>query len=271
MPKLIKNTILTILFLTLAGAVTFLAYLHFFAADERDLSGTWSTQLDMTGQASAAALGWLQDIEAVSITPEDMASYMQGLTIQVNLTMEQTARYEGTFYCNVLPESYEVCKRSAYEGFAAAFKDLLAERLHMAGYTGTVDAETLETLVNETFGMSTIDYLRSAVPNLLPSLEELQAQYDGSGIYGVEETKEACILTRQFEAGGIITIRRENYIRRGGTLILTGEAAFAGFADSAGTADSVGTVESAGDVTGDGLPDNYPLLYTLLAEEGESQ
>ncbi len=112
---------------------------------------------------------------------------MQDLTIQVNLTLEQTVRSEGTFQCYVLPESYDACNQAAYEAFAMAFQELLTERLRMAGYTGGTDREALEALVTETFGMSTVSYLMSNGPALLPALEDLQVQYDGRGTYETAE------------------------------------------------------------------------------------
>lgn len=219
MRKIIKNVILTLLILTLSISTAFLAYLHFFASDDRELSGEWTANLDMTQQAAVAALSWLQEIEAVSVSLEDMEAYMQDLNIQVNLTMEQTDRFKGTFHCNVLPESYEACNQAAYEAFAMAFQELLAQRLQMAGYTEGIDQESMEALVTETFGMSTVSYLMSYGPSLLPSLEDLQAQYDGSGTY--EATED--ILTRQFDIGGVFTTKIEYYIRKDSNLILFDE------------------------------------------------
>lgn len=144
---------------------------------------------------------------------------MQDLTIQVNLTFEETARSAGTFRCSVQPESYNACRQAAYEGFAGAFRELLAERLHMAGYTGNMDEEAVEALVAETFGMSTVSYLMTYGPALLPSLEELQAGYDGGGTYEAAEG----ILTRQFETGEAVITRTEYYIRKDSSLVLSEE------------------------------------------------
>ena len=159
MKKIIKNVIFILLLLTLSASTALLTYLHFFTSDEKELSGEWTANLDMTQQAAVTALSWLQDIEAVSVSLEDMESYMQDLTIQVNLTLEQTANSEGTFHCNVLPESYDACNQAAYEAFAMAFQELLAKRLRMAGYTGSTDKEAMEALVTETFGMSRVSSL----------------------------------------------------------------------------------------------------------------
>mgnify|MGYP006922429502 CR=1 FL=1 len=46
-------------------------------------------ELDMTEQAAMTALAWLQDIEAVPVSLEDMGAYMQNLTVQVRLNMKQ--------------------------------------------------------------------------------------------------------------------------------------------------------------------------------------
>lgn len=216
MRKGLKNIILTILFLCLITSTALLTYLQFFASNDKNLSGSWTAKLDMTKQSAVTALDWLQDIEAVSISLEDMENYMQGLTVEVNLTFEQTANSEGTFHCNILPKSYDACNQAAYEAFAVAFQDLLIERLRMAGYTGSTDEESMEALVTETFGMPTVSYLMSCGPKLLPSLEDLQTQYDGSGTYQTEGN----ILTRQFDNGWQVTTKTECYIRKDDSLIL---------------------------------------------------
>lgn len=216
MRKNMKNVVFILLLLTLSISTALLTYVHFFASGDKGLSGEWTADLDMTDQAAVAALGWLQDIEAVSVSLEDMESRMQDLTVRVELTLEQTARSEGSFRCNVLPESYDACNRAAYEAFAMAFRELLAERLRMAGYERYADGEAVEALVTETFGMSTVSYLMSCGPALLPALEDLQAEYDGSGAYEAAEG----ILIRQFDDGRPVATRVERYIREGSNLIL---------------------------------------------------
>lgn len=238
MKKIIKNVVFTLLFLTLSISTALLVYLHFFTSDDKDLSGEWVTELDLTQQAAVTALSWLQEIEAVSVSLEDMESYMQGLTVQVNLTFEQAEHSVGAFRCNVVPESYDECNQAAYEAFAMVFQELLAERLCMAGYTGCTDKETMDALVTDTFGMPTVSYLMSYGPNLLPSLEELQAEYDGSGTY---ETAEG-ILTRRFDEGGAVITKAEYYIRKDSNLILS---------------------EETGSVSPGLFSDRYPIMYTL--------
>lgn len=238
MRKILKNTILTTLILTLTVSTALLVYLHFFAPDDNDLSGEWVTELDITEQAVVTAYAWLQDIEAVTVSLEDVGAHMPELTVQVNLVMEQSSQSEGAFSSNVLPESYAVCEHAAYEAFAGAFRELLTERLRMAGYTGGTDEETVERLVIETFGMPTVSYLMSYGPDLLPALEELQAEYDGSGVYAVTDD----ILTRQYESGRPGIIREERFVRKDSGLILSED-------------------------TGAAIPglfsDHYPILYTL--------
>lgn len=234
----VKKVIVVLLLLILSVSTALLTYLHFFASGDENLTGEWTAELDMTGQAAVTALSWLQDIEGVSVSLEDMETYMQNLHIRVNLTLEQTARSEGTFRCSVLPESYAACKQDAYEAFAMVFRDLLVQRLRMAGYTGGTDEEAIEALVVETFGMSTVSYLMTYGPELLPSLEELQAQYGGSGAY---ETAEG-ILTRRFDTGGSAYASAERYIRQDASLILSEESD-----------DGVPGFSSA----------YYPVIYTL--------
>ncbi len=245
----IKNTILLILLLTLGISTTLLAYLHFFASGGGSVSGEWTADLDMTEHAAATAFGWLQDIEAVSVSLEDMEFRMQGLIVQVELTLEQTDRTGGNFHCTVLPESYDACNQAAYGALAAAFREILSERLRMAGYTDSMEEEDIEALVTETFGMSTISYLMTFGPALLPSLEDLQTQYEGSGTYETEEG----ILTRQFDTGWSADAKAEYYARTDSKLIL---------------------LEEAGSVTPDSDPvglfsQDYPIMYTLKQTQGQ--
>lgn len=229
---------MTFLILVLGTSTVFLVYLHFFASGDNDFTGEWRAEIDMTRQAAAIALDWLQDIEAVSVSLEDMESYMQNLTIQVNLTMEQAARHEGTFRSSILQDSYDACNQAAYEAFANGFRELLGERLRMAGYEGGTGQEDVETLIVDAFGMSTVSYLMSYGPALLPSLGDLQAQYDGSGTYEAAEG----VLVRHFEEGGTSEAREEYYIRKGASLVLSGEAD----SDASGF-----------------FSDYYPIIYTL--------
>ena len=108
----------------------------------------------------------------------------------------------------------------------------------MAGYEGSTDEEAVEALAAEAFGMSTVSYLRSCAPALMPSLEEMQAEYDGSG---TDETAEG-MLIRQFDAEGMARTKTERYIREDIRLIL-----------------SEGTDT---DVSGF-IYEDYPILYTL--------
>ena len=216
MGKVIKNIILPLLLLGLSIFITVLAFLYFFKSDGKSLSGEWTAELNLTEQAAVTAFIWLQDIEAVSVSLEDVESSMQKLTVQLDLNLEAASDLEGTFHYSIRPESYEVCEQAAYEAFAEVFRELLAERLRMAGYTGGTDEEDLEALVTETFGMSTVSYLMTFGPALLPSLEDLQAQYDGSGTYEAAEG----ILTWRYDDG---TTKTEKYIWEDFSLILLGE------------------------------------------------
>lgn len=211
-----KKTIVILLILILSISTVSLAYLHFLKSDDRSLSGEWTAQMDLTKQAAVTAFIWLQDIEAVSVSLEDVESCMRNLTVQVDLNLEAATDFEGTFRFSILPESYDACEKAAYEAFAEVFRELLTERLHMAGYTGGTDKENVEALVIETFGMSTVTYLRTYGPALLPPLEDLQVKYDGSGAYEAVEG----ILTWQYDNG---TTRAEHYVWENLSLVLLGE------------------------------------------------
>lgn len=200
--KILKRILLFLLILTLSGASLFLVYIHFFAPEDRNcaeegvqpdgIPGQWFAELSMTDWAVEAALGWLQEIEDVSVTSEDLESRMKGLTVRIDLTPEQIGLLGGSLRWSVSSESYESCEQRAYEAFAGAFRELVAERLRMEGYTGSVDEDAIEALVEETFGMSTVSYLRSCGLSLLPSQEELQHWSDNgiAVLYTLEQPQE---------------------------------------------------------------------------------
>lgn len=242
MGKIAKNILYTLLFLSLSILTAFLIYVHFFRPDDRDLSGEWTAQLDMTKQAAVTAFIWLQDIEGVSVSLEEIEADMPDLTITVNMTMEQAGQSGGSFSCAVQPESYAACDQAAYEAFAATFRKLTAERLRMAGYTDSADEESVEALIGETFGMSADSYLRTCAPALLPSLEELQAGYDGGGTYEAADG----VLVRQFDREGTTVTRSEHYIREDSSLVLSGEME-----------------GNSSDI----VSDHYPIIYTLKPSE----
>ncbi len=216
MRKFFRSVLFTLVLLSLCALNAFLIYLYFFGSKEQDLSGEWTADLDMSEQAAVTAYIWLQDIEGVSVSPEEVESRIPELTVEVNMKLEQTGQAEGTFQCMINQDSYDACDQAAYEAFAAAFRELTAERLRMAGYEGSTEEEDVEALAAEAFGMSTVSYLRTCAPALLPSLEELQAEYDGSGTY---ETAEGILIRRSGDENGAVT-RSESYIREEEHLIL---------------------------------------------------
>lgn len=236
MRKFLRSVIFTLVLLSLCALNAFLIYLYFFGSKEQDLTGEWAADLDMSEQAAVTAYIWLQDIEGVSVSLEEIESRMPELTVEVNMQLEQTAQAEGTFQCMIDQESYDACDQAAYEAFAAAFRELTAERLRMAGYEGGTEEEAVEALAAEAFGMPTVSYLRTCASALLPSLEELQAAYDGSGTY---ETAEGVLIREFGEEKGAVT-KLESYIREEEHLILI-----------------------AGSETEDSGFDDHPVIYTL--------
>ncbi len=217
--KAMRKTVSVLLFLTLSISTVLLAYLYFSSPEDKKLSGEWTAKLDMTEQAAAAAYGWLQEIEAVTVSLDDLEACMQELSIQADLTLEQTTRSGGTFHGEILPESYDACEQAAYEALAGTFRKLVARRLQLAGYTGSTEEDAVEALIRETFGMSAVEYLRACGPVLLPSREELQARYGGSGTYEMAEG----FLIREYDTDAPGPPRSERCIRQGADLILAGE------------------------------------------------
>ena len=121
MRKFFRSVLFTLVLLSLCALNAFLIYLYFFGSKEQDLSGEWTADLDMSEQAAVTAYIWLQDIEGVSVSPEEVESRIPELTVEVNMKLEQTGQAEGTFQCMINQDSYDACDQAAYEAFAAAF------------------------------------------------------------------------------------------------------------------------------------------------------
>lgn len=64
MRKYVKYSMIILLLLSVGIAAACVVYLFLFAPGDSDLSGEWTAELEMTGQAAATAYGWLKDMEA---------------------------------------------------------------------------------------------------------------------------------------------------------------------------------------------------------------
>ena len=82
-------------------------------------------------------------------------------------------------------ESYNAAKQQAYTALENAFEDLLLIRAQTAGKDMATREEAAQS-IEDTIGMTCLEYLANYGPELLPPLEEIQGQYNGSGSWKAE-------------------------------------------------------------------------------------
>ena len=146
---------------------------------ERKLPGGWHRTIDLAAEAGAAAKEWLMDAEGGRAI--DMKTYMGSVTVGVDLTLAA----DGSWTCTVDENSYRMAEQQAYTALEQALEDLLLARAQEAGQEMTGREEAAQS-IEDTIGMSCREYLRTYGPVLLPALEELRAEYEGSGDWKAE-------------------------------------------------------------------------------------
>lgn len=189
------------------------------------LNGVWVTKIDISEEVCTKAELWLEDVEGITVTSEELRQVMG--TLEVELLEEYVLDENGYAVCTkrISEESYERCKDKAYEGMTLAFEQVIARRLYASdlideqilqdilsirlasdvqgtgtsagsegteGNTGTgtnagtsgnpyyTDNEAslmVKSVFAETFGMEMEDYLREYGPEIMPDLEQLNAEY----------------------------------------------------------------------------------------------
>lgn len=141
------------------------------------LVGEWVNQIDITETVAANAEIWLEDIEGVTVTTQEV-KYLMG-----SLTVESTEAYSidesGNAVCvrRISEESYTSCAEQAYAGMATAFEYYIKKRFEMAGMELTEEDLSVADLFSELFGMSMEEYLDLYAPDIMPTYMELNSCY----------------------------------------------------------------------------------------------
>lgn len=139
------------------------------------LSGEWTTSIDITERVCANAEVWLEDIEGVMVTTSELEEIMGPLC--VSLTENYHLDENGYAVCvrAISKESYEECEEKAYTAMSIALEKLIAARIFSAGLSE--DVSDVSALFLEVFGMSSTEYLCQYGPELMPPYEKLNQEY----------------------------------------------------------------------------------------------
>lgn len=169
-----------IVFIALAGLLFGGLFVYKkFVYKDTSYVGKWTRQVDITEFVTDVMDVWL-DKAIVG----DLAEYGdERVYICINLTMNSN----GSWSESVDTASYERAKLQAQHVAAVGLTSFLEKRLESAEVTPESVDKTVEELIQEAIGMSAEEYIAQYGPQLLPTMEDLNAVYSHSGSYAVEK------------------------------------------------------------------------------------
>ena len=132
--------------------------------------------VSMTEEVSARALVWLNEIDDINLSFDDVKECMGNLNIEIKYSPTET---KGIYTQEIVPGCYEQCESGAKAGLEKAYKLAVMNRLQLAGYSEPCTDETVENLMKSTFGLSVSEYISQCDISILPTEDELKAKYSG--------------------------------------------------------------------------------------------
>ena len=163
----------------LLAAISCALSLRLYKRSDPNLSGRWQMELDVTDQACMRANAWLH--EAGHGSEVDVGNYMPELHILVELAL----REDGSWSRQLDEASLSAARQKAEAALHDALRELVRLRIADAGRPLETDT-ALDARLADAAGMPVERYLSEYGPALLPSAEELQARYNGSGGFQIE-------------------------------------------------------------------------------------
>ena len=143
------------------------------------IRGEWTRHIDMSSMVGEAMEDYL---ESANMGDEiDLSAYVGDLKVAVDLTLDG----EGNFTEQINEESYVKCEEAANAALAEAVRELITIRMEAVKVSSDED---IDSLIEETVGMSLESYLEQYGPVLMPQLSELQKENDRSGSYECDRT-----------------------------------------------------------------------------------
>lgn len=169
--KTVYIVLLLFVILILSGFLVFTALKQYKVSKE-----PIHDYVSMTEEASARAFVWLSNIEDTELTYEEVKECMGDFNLEI---VKTPADKKGVYTMSLADNAYGYCLSQAKTGLERAYRLSVCKRITSTGYEGTVNDELVESLMQETFGMSVSDYISQCEIVLLPSEEELISKYSG--------------------------------------------------------------------------------------------
>ena len=168
----------------LATLMSLLIYEHYHPLTKLP-AGTWSREYDLTEAADRSITGWLSSAEGglTGISGEEDGTVSVYVTLKINA--------DGTYEQSIDADSYASAQDEAYRILESALREVIGARFSALGMTDEagISDDEIDELITQAAGMGTDEYLRKAVPDIIPSYEELGSELDRSGTCRIEEDR----------------------------------------------------------------------------------
>ncbi len=142
------------------------------------LPGDWYREIDVTSQVKESITDYLN--EAMLGNEINVDDYVDSIKIKSNLII----RKDGFISEHIDNSSYYEASKQANEALNKAVADLIKLRIEK-NYIET--DESIDELIDETFGMKLTDYLKEYGPKLINGYETMDSEYGMDGTYQIDK------------------------------------------------------------------------------------
>lgn len=154
---------------------------------EKDISGSWKREINLTDEAVNNIAMWMADIEGEEITFDWVKSQTEDIVVPVVLEVQKSDQKTGEFKQYVDQADYEVCEKQVETLLASCMEDVLSRKLEQAGYGDNLDPTKAGEIAEEVLGSSVEDYLKDMGIDMLPSYESFAENLNISGVYTLDK------------------------------------------------------------------------------------
>ncbi len=159
-----------------------LVYEHFFHLDKAPV-GIWSYSYDVSEDALPLMKDWIgEGVDDGGVRP-----LIDETPVYVRFTLK--IANDGTYEQSVDKASYDEARSILYERFNESLRELIRTHITGLGMAGNdeLNDDEIEKMINDAVSMNGTEYLMQAVPQLIPSYEELVSSYGNRGNYNVSD------------------------------------------------------------------------------------
>ncbi len=163
------NSILLFCIMTVITVVVILGLLIFLKIK---YSKPFYEYVSMSEEAAARAYIWLNQMEDMPLSYEEIKEMMGDIRLELILT---PTGEKGRYMRALADGTFEDCQEKAQAGLEKAYREVAGYRFFAAGYEGDI----LDDMMQEVYGVSVSEYLSYCKVQLIPTLVELTEMYSG--------------------------------------------------------------------------------------------